>query len=102
MTPDELSADMEAVVSEWLAMADEAEVDDIALKSVVICQTEINFLRALLKTYQERGRALEVISKGGPDTNRPIRQKYTDGFDEGCAWAGRIARRALNQKGDER
>jgi hypothetical protein len=39
--------------------------------------------------------ALEKISKGGPDTNRPPRPKYTDGFDEGCAWAGRLARAAL-------
>jgi hypothetical protein len=58
MTPD----DMEAIVSEWLAMADEAEVSHSALKSVVICQTEINFIRALLLDYQERGRALEAAS----------------------------------------
>ena len=54
--------DMEAIVSEWLAMADEAEVSHSALKSVVICQTEINFIRALLLAYQERGRALEAAS----------------------------------------
>jgi len=62
MTPDELPADMEAIVSEWLAMADEAEVSQSALKSVVICQTEINFIRALLLAYQERGRVLEAAS----------------------------------------
>jgi hypothetical protein len=54
---------MEAVVSEWLAMADEAEVSRSALKSVVICQTEIDFLRALLLDYQERGRALEPFAR---------------------------------------
>jgi hypothetical protein len=96
MTPDELPADMEAVVARlegdatrpsWNAFCSVVRKDD---------------LRDLLKAYQEQRRALETISKGGPDTNRPPRPKYTDGFDEGCAWAGRIARAALNQKGDER
>jgi hypothetical protein len=92
MTPDELPADMEG------RLADDLNRLPSAAGSVVLK----NDLRALLKAYQEQRRALEVISKGGPDTNRPPRPKFTDGFDEGCAWAGRIARRALNQKGDER
>jgi len=99
MSTDELPADMEAVVERialpWVE-CEEMSVDGEDLRQAG------RALRALLKAYQERGRALEVISKGGPDTNRPPRPKYTDGFDEGCAWAGRIARAALNQKGDER
>jgi hypothetical protein len=88
MTPDELPADMEAVV----ARLEVSAIDPVPWPD----------LRDLLKAYQEQRRALETISKGGPDTNRPPRPRsYTDGFDAGCAWAGRIARAALNQKGDE-
>lgn len=42
--------------------------------------------------------ALDKISEGGPDIG-PVMAKtgkeYRHGFDQGCAWAGRIARAAL-------
>jgi hypothetical protein len=61
MTPDELPADMEAVVSEWLDMAQRVEPSTIStIRGVPVCQTEIDDLRDLLKAYQERGRALET------------------------------------------
>lgn len=44
--------------------------------------------------------ALEKISEGGPDVDAPVTLKtstraYKSGFDQGCAWAGRVARAAL-------
>jgi hypothetical protein len=63
MTPDELPADMEAVVSEWLGMAQSVEPTAVsAIRGVAICQTEIDDIRALLKAYQEQRRALEAAS----------------------------------------
>jgi hypothetical protein len=91
----ELPDDMEAVVSARLVEVD-AHGGTTPFRNAYF---RVDVIRALLLAYQERGRALETISKGGPDTPLSPRPKYTDGFDEGCAWAGRIARRALNQKG---
>jgi hypothetical protein len=81
MTPDELPANMEAVVSEWLDMADEAEACRLGLRSVVICQTEIDYLRALLKAYQEQRRALEAAS---PVLPVGVRERVLDELDK--AW----------------
>jgi len=59
MTPD----DMEAVVSEWLAMVETVEPDRFveSLRYPPISQSERDALRALLLDYQERGRALEFV-----------------------------------------
>jgi hypothetical protein len=100
MTPDEFPADMEGLIERFALPWIEAEEMSVDPEDLTKAGQAV---RALLKAYQEQRRALVVISKGGPDTNRPPRPRsYKDGFDEGCAWAGRIARRALNQKGDER
>ena len=45
---------MEAVVSEWLALASE-----VWPRCVPVSEGEIDAIRALLLAYQERGRALE-------------------------------------------
>jgi hypothetical protein len=83
MTPDEIPADMEAVVARldgdatrpsWNAFCSVVRKDD---------------LRALLKAYQEQRRALERIINAADAriTKRHIRD---------------YAAEALNQKGDER
>jgi hypothetical protein len=95
MTPDELPADMEAVVARlegdatrpsWNAFCSVVRKDD---------------LRDLLKAYQEQGRDLEEI-KALPDLSK----NPADDFDRGARAArldaADIARAALNQKGDER
>jgi hypothetical protein len=110
MTPDELPADMEAVVSEWLDMADEAEACRLGLRSVVICQTEIDYLCALLKAYQEQRRALEPFAKAaslfdtGDYVNHDACIYRPAAGDEYSLNSGHLlaARAALNQKGDER
>jgi hypothetical protein len=89
MTPDELPADMEAVV----------EADILYAGKGPLAVTRTTTLRALLKAYQEQRRALERLAA-------------VEAFDHPQAidsmlaqelWA-RIdyARAALNQKGDER
>jgi len=63
MTPDELPAEMEAVVLDLLT-----DLENVLGKSNLSdadfaeFQREINALRALLKAYQERGRALERLA----------------------------------------
>jgi len=52
MTPD----DMEAVVSEWLALAGEAWP-----YCVPVCEGESDAIRALLLDYRERGREIEKL-----------------------------------------
>jgi hypothetical protein len=54
MTPD----DMEAVVSEWLALA-----SDVWPRCVPVSEGEIDAIRALLLDYQERGRALREAAE---------------------------------------
>ena len=44
------------------------------------------------------GEALEKISEGGPDIGPVIKQTYMHGFDQGCAWAGRVARAHLSSR----
>jgi hypothetical protein len=81
MTPDELSADMKAVVSEWLDMAQREPSTISTIRGVPVCQTEIDYLRALLKAYQEQRRALEAAS---PFVPVGMRQRVLDELDK--AW----------------
>ncbi len=39
---------------------------------------------------------LTKISVGGPDAGAVTRQTYSHGFEQGCSWAGNVARRALS------
>ncbi|GAA0212703.1 hypothetical protein QOZ96_001087 [Brevundimonas nasdae] len=39
--------------------------------------------------------ALETIDAGGPNAGPVIKKTYAHGFDQGTAWAGRVARQAL-------
>jgi hypothetical protein len=79
MTPDELPAEMEAVV----------EADILYAGKGPLAVTRTTTLRALLKAYQEQRRALERIVNAADAriTKRHIRD---------------YAAEALNQKGDER
>jgi len=63
MTPD----DMEAVVSEWLALASQ-----VWPRCVPVSEGEIDAIRALLLAYQERGRALDGINQLARDRLAPI------------------------------
>jgi hypothetical protein len=77
MTPDELPADMEAAV----------EADILYAGKGPLAVTRTTNLRALLKAYQERGRALERLANKDNEFGSEVQK---------------IARAALNQKGDER
>ena len=92
MTPDELPADMEAVV---------ARADILYAGKGPLAVTRTTTLRALLKAYQERGRAFrslfESISCVEGDGGR---RSY--GFNPSFWKAYREAEATLNQKGDER
>jgi hypothetical protein len=59
MTPDELPADMEAVVSERLAEIDASDAGSPCRQAYFSPAT----IRALLKAYQEQRRALEPFAK---------------------------------------
>jgi hypothetical protein len=104
MTPDELPADMEAVV----ARLEKAAVDPVPWPD----------LRALLKAYQERGRALEVARHALVCTENlrctdqsieALAAKLVNGvprdqleFMTNFASELAVIDAALNQKGDER
>lgn len=88
MTPDELPADMEAVVSERLAEIDRSDAGSPCRQAYFSPAV----IRALLKAYQEQRRALERIEQGLPEIRAVHRFTETR----------LIARAALNQKGDER
>jgi hypothetical protein len=82
MTPDELPADMEAVVSEWLGMAQRVEPSTIStIRGVPICQAEIDAVRDLLKAYQQQRRALQAAS---PVVPVGVRRRVLDELDK--AW----------------
>ena len=72
MTPDELPADMEAVI----ARLEVSAIDPVPWPD----------LRALLKAYQEQRRALERLANKDNEFDSEVQT---------------IARAALNQKGDE-
>jgi hypothetical protein len=110
MGADELPADMEAVVSEWLDMAQRVEPSTIStIRGVPICQTEIDYIRALLKAYQEQRRALEPFAKAaalfdtGDYVNHDACIYRPAAGDEYSLSSGHLlaAQAALNQKGDE-
>ena len=90
MTPNELPADMEAVVAR---LEDDLRLYRPASLGSVVVSSAAD-LRALLKAYQQQRRALESIAAtpllydGG--AMRRLGQMVTE------------ARAALNQKGDER
>ena len=88
MTPDELPADMEAVVSERLAEIDRSDAGSPCRQAYFSPAV----IRALLKAYQKQRRALERIEQGLPEIRAVHRFTETR----------LIARAALNQKGDER
>jgi len=99
MTPDELPADMEAVV----ARIDHAVNGVSRPVSLQVCGSQtwaLSFddLRALLLAYQERGRVLafyaDPISYALTQVSEPRSAVHGDD--------GKRARAALNQKGDER
>ena len=52
-------------------------------------------LRSLLEEGEKLRGELAKISVGGPDVELTS-ETYTSGFDQGAAWAGRIARQALD------
>ena len=52
-------------------------------------------LRALQQEVERLRSGLNKISEGGPDIGPVGKPTYTHGFDQGCAWAGRVARSAL-------
>ena len=82
MTPDELPADMEAVV----ARLEVAAIDPVPWPD----------LRALLKAYQEQRRALERLSALMPGAANATTARDLH------LTVKAIADTALNQKGDER
>ncbi len=84
MTPDELPADMEALVHALDAVEKIGEAEENFLRAVALFDA-VNRSRALLKAYQEQRRALERMQL----ESDPIKLRA-------------IARAALNQKGDER
>jgi len=91
MTPDELPADMEAVVARM-------EADILYAGKGPLAVTRTTTLRALLKAYQEQRRALEFYAD-------PISYALTQFSEPRSAVHGddgKRARAALNQKGDER
>jgi len=96
MTPDELPADMEGRLAEFADWLRPSGTEPCPYTSARIGTD----LRALLKAYQERGRALEEI-KALPDMSK----NPADDFDRGARAArldaADMAEAALNQKGDE-
>jgi len=97
MTPDELPADMEAVV----ARIDHAVNGVSRPVSLQVCGSQtwaLSFddIRALLKAYQEQRRALERIASAEVDGLDLERDSMV------LTRAIKLARAALNQKGDER
>jgi hypothetical protein len=85
MTPDELPADME----KRLALRLRVDPDFVSV------QVDREDLRALLKAYQEQRRALERIAGAEIDGLDLARDSMV------LTRAVKIARAALNQKGDE-
>lgn len=67
--------------------------DDLATAEAVT--TILTALSAQAAELAKAGEALAKISEGGPDIGPISRQTYSNGFDQGCAWAGRVARDAL-------
>jgi hypothetical protein len=88
MTPD----DMEAVISEWLALASE-----VWPRCVPVSEGEIDALRALLLDYQKRGRALEEI-KALPDLSKNPADNFDRGARAARLEAADIARATLKGK----
>jgi len=110
MTPDELPADMEAVVLGLLFDLANAQGNGEPLDPVSEeLQRHIDGLRALLKAYQEQRRALEPFAKAaalfdaGDYVNHDACIYRPAAGDEYSLTSGHllIARAALNQKGDE-
>jgi hypothetical protein len=90
MTPDELPADMEAVVARLeVSASDPAPWPD---------------LRALLKAYQKQRRALEPLRRPHWTDDEAIDDLDEDAVIDLTVTVGefRRIRAALNQKGDER
>jgi hypothetical protein len=83
MTPDELPADMEAVVSERLAEIDRSDAGSPCRQAYFSPAV----IRALLKACQEQRRALERLANKDNEFGSEVQT---------------IADTALNQKGDER
>jgi hypothetical protein len=94
MTPDELPADMEAVVARLAVSA----IDPVPWPD----------LRALLKAYQEQRREIETLRASAPPWKEITAEEcqHIDQLPVGLALsiyaALNTARAALNQKGDER
>jgi hypothetical protein len=90
MTPDELPADMEAVV----ARLEMSAIDPVPWPD----------LRALLKAYQEQRRALEPLRRPHWTDDKAIDDLDEDAVIDLTVTVGefRRIRAALNQKGDER
>jgi hypothetical protein len=96
MTPDELPADMEAVVARLDRAVNElgGRLHRLFLTGTPDASLSFDDLRDLLKAYQEQRRALEsiaatpLLNDGG--AMRRLGQMVTE------------AQAALNQKGDER
>ena len=82
MTPDELPADMEAVVRERLAEIDRSDAGSPCRQAYFSPAV----IRALLKAYQEQRRALERLANKDNEFGSEVQT---------------IADTALNQKGDE-
>jgi len=116
MTPDELPADMEGRLLHYLSeRAKMSQIDRNLIHGLNVGDTReagltVSDLRALLKAYQEQRRALEPFAKAaalfdtGDYVNHDACIYRPAAGDEYSLNSGHLlaARRALNQKGDER
>jgi hypothetical protein len=106
MTPDELPADMEGRLDHALNKAGRL-MHEMNFVGTPNWQLSFDDLRALLKAYQERGRALEAIQTA-LETKLIEAKIDCDGSEVSVAYADGVIdtynfiRAALNQKGDER